>query len=336
MAVGCRLSGREFHREDNTDQCQIAVVIPCYRVKPYIAQVIDAIPNMVDWVYVVDDGCPDRSGEYVEKSCCDARVRVIYHQRNQGVGGAVISGYQQAIADGATIILKIDGDGQMDPALIPKFVSPIRQGIADYVKGNRFFELEHLQGMPAIRLLGNAALSFANKIATGYWDIMDPTNGYTAIHAQALQSIPLHKLDRGYFFESDILFRLSTVRAVVYDVPMRSKYTGATSHLNICKVIWEFPGKYLNRLAKRIFYNYYLRDFNIGSLEFLVAILFIGFGGVYGIFHWYLSFQRGIPATSGTVMAAALPVILGFQSLLAAIHYDVANVPRIPIHRLLM
>jgi glycosyltransferase involved in cell wall biosynthesis len=333
MAIGCGISGKPIVGRGDSP---VAVVIPCYRVKSYVAQVIDQIPDIVDLIYVVDDGCPDGSGEYVEKHCGDPRVRVIYHQRNQGVGAAVISGYQQAIADRATIILKIDGDGQMDPTLIPKFIYPIHQGVADYVKGNRFFELEHLQEMPAIRLLGNAALSFVNKIATGYWDIMDPTNGYTAIHAQALQTIPLHKLDRGYFFESDILFRLSTVRAVVYDLPMRSKYTGATSHLNIRKVICEFPGKYINRLLKRIFYNYYLRDFNIGSLELIVAILFMGFGTLYGIFHWYLSFQRGIPATSGTVMVAALPIILGFQSLLAAIHYDVANVPRIPIHKLLV
>jgi dolichol-phosphate mannosyltransferase len=316
-------------------QARVAVVIPCFRVKKQILEVIAQIPPAVGKIYVIDDACPEGVGGYVQSNCKDPRVKVIFHSTNQGVGGAVISGYREALADGATIIVKIDGDGQMEPALIPRFVKPIAGGLADYVKGNRFFDLDLLVSMPKLRLVGNAALSFVNKMASGYWDIMDPTNGYTAIHASVLKLLPLHKIDKRYFFESDMLFRLSTVRAVVYDLPMAAKYGSEASNLKIGRVLLAFPGKYLNRFCKRIFYNYFLRDFNIGSVELIVGVPLIAAGSAFGVYNWYLSISRGIPATSGTVMLASLPVILGFQSLLAAINYDVTNVPRTPIHKIL-
>ncbi|MBW4682867.1 MAG: glycosyltransferase family 2 protein [Microcoleus vaginatus WJT46-NPBG5] len=313
---------------------KVAVVIPCFNVKKHILEVIGKIGSEVDLIYVIDDNCPESTGGYVNSRCQDSRVKVIFHPRNQGVGGAVISGYREAIAAGATIIIKIDGDGQMEPALIPKFIKPIVGNFADYVKGNRFFDLDLLASMPKLRLIGNALLSFVNKMCSGYWDIMDPTNGYTAIHASVLKMIPLHKLDKRYFFESDMLFRLNTVRAVVYDLPMAAKYGDETSHLKIGKVMIDFPCKYVNRFFKRILYNYFLRDFNIGSVELIVAISLMSLGFIFGLYNWYLSIQRGIPATSGTVMLASLPIILGFQSLLAAINYDVTNVPKMPVHKI--
>ncbi len=234
------------------------------------------------------------------------------------------------------IVVKIDGDGQMDPLLIPQFLHPILMGKADYVKGNRFFDIESLVKMPTVRLIGNAGLSFVNKLCSGYWDIMDPTNGYTAIHANVLRAIPLHKVEERYFFESDMLFRLNIIRAVVYDLPMRSKYNGEVSSLKINKVILDFPGKYLTRFLKRIFYNYFLRDFNVGSIEIILAVFFIILGSIYGVYQWRLSDISGIPATSGTVMLSSLPIILGFQSLLAAVSYDVANIPKKTVHKSLV
>jgi glycosyltransferase involved in cell wall biosynthesis len=312
----------------------IAVIIPCYRTRAYILPLIAQIGTEVDRIYVIDDACPEKTGTYVEKECCDPRVIVIFHGHNQGVGGAVVSGYRQALEDGAEIVIKLDGDGQMNPALIPRFISPILNGTADYTKGNRFFDLRLLTSMPKIRLLGNAGLSFICKLCTGYWNMMDPTNGYTAIHVSVLKLLPLHKLDKRYFFESDILFRLNTVRAVVYDIPMQSKYEGEVSSLRIGEVILAFPLKYINRLWKRIFYSYFLRDFNVGSIALVVGSLLFSFGVVQGAIAWYHSIISGIPATSGTVMLASLPIILGFQSLLAAINFDVANVPKDPVQKL--
>ena len=185
--------------------------------------------------------------------------------------------------------------------------------------------------MPRVRLLGNAMLSLVNKIASGYWDVMDPTNGYTAIHRAALSQLPLDKLDRGYFFESDMLFRLYTIRAVVRDVPMPAKYEDETSSLRIGRIALSFPIKYLRAMVKRLFYSYFLRDFNAATVQFVLALL-IGTAGVaFGVDKWMESNATGVPATSGAVMLAALPVMVAVQLLLAALQYDLQNVPREPL-----
>jgi glycosyltransferase involved in cell wall biosynthesis len=245
----------------------------------------------------------------------------------------MITGYRAALADGADVIVKIDGDGQMDPALIPRFIRPIIGGDADYTKGNRFYDLAFLRAMPRARLFGNAMLSFVNKMASGYWDIMDPTNGYSAIHRAALAALPLEKLDRGYFFESDMLFRLYTIRAVVRDVPMPACYQGETSSLRIGHVAAAFPLKYLRAAFKRIFYAYFLRDFNAGTLQLFLGLLIAGGGATYGAARWIHSSMTGVPTTSGAVMLAALPVLVGVQLLLGALNFDVQNVPREPLQR---
>ena len=223
----------------------IAAVIPCYRVKRHILGVLGAVPATVDRVYVVDDGCPDGSGDLVASQCGDSRVKVLRHATNQGVGAATLTGYRAALEDGATVIVRLDGDGQMDPALIPRLVRPIADGEADYAKGNRFFELEGLRAMPPLRLLGNSILSFASKLSSGYWNVFDPTNGFTAIHAAVLRQLPLDKLSPGWFFESDLLFRLGTIRAVVCDVPIPARYGDEESSLVVRRVVGEFAWKQL-------------------------------------------------------------------------------------------
>ncbi len=309
----------------------ISVVIPCYKVKSRILQVISNIGPEVQKIYAVDDFCPENSGKCIEENCKDPRVKVIYHTSNKGVGGAVITGYKEAISGGAEIIIKLDGDGQMNPALIPNLIKSILSGDADYCKGNRFFHIESLSAMPNIRLFGNSILSLTNKLVNGYWNIVDPTNGFTAIHSKALILLPLDKIDNRYFFESDMLFRLSTIRAVVKDVAMDSIYNGEKSNLKISRVIFDFPSKYLNRFIKRIFYNYLLRDFNAGSLQLFLGILLFLFGLIFGAYHWIVSYKLFSFASSGTVMLAALPLILGFQLLLGALNFDVQNIPKTPI-----
>ncbi len=309
----------------------VAVVIPSYKVKAHILKVISGIGPEVKLIYVVDDQCPEHSGDFVKANCKDPRVKVLYNTKNQGVGGAVITGYKQAMADKAMVIVKLDGDGQMDAALIPKLIEPLRTSQADYVKGNRFYDLAFLRQMPFMRKLGNSGVSFMNKAASGYWNIMDPSNGFTAIHRNALESLPLDRIDKRFFFESDILFRLNTIRAVVAEMPMRAVYGDEKSNLKLHRVAFQFPFKYFGRMIKRIFYNYYLRDFNIGSLELILAFIFIAFGSVFGAYKWSESILTSHPATAGTVILAGLPVILGFQSLIAFLHFDVANVPVKPL-----
>jgi glycosyltransferase involved in cell wall biosynthesis len=312
---------------------RIAVVIPCYRVADRVGAVVAAIGAEISTIYAVDDACPDRSGDRLAAGCTDPRLRVLRHEANRGVGGATVTGYRAALADGADIVVKLDGDGQMDPRAIPRLVAPIVQQRADYAKGNRFHELEHLRAMPRLRLLGNSLLSLVNKVASGYWDVMDPTNGFTAIHRVALSLLPLDKLDRGYFFESDMLFRLSTIRAVVRDVPLPAVYAGEPSSLRIGRVAVRFPPKYACAMAKRVFYTYLLRDFNAGTLQLCLGAL-IGLAGVaIGAAYWMHSASTGVPTTSSQVMIAALPILVGAQLLISALNYDIGNVPREPLLR---
>lgn len=310
----------------------VAVVIPSYRVKAHILGVIASIGPEVQRIYVVDDTCPDGSGDWVEQHCTDARVTVIRHEKNQGVGGAVMTGYRAAIADDMTVIVKVDGDGQMDPRLIPSFIHPILAGEADYTKGNRFFDLEQIGAMPPMRLFGNAVLSFMTKLSSGYWDLFDPTNGFTAIHAEVARRLPFAKISQRYFFETDVLFRLNTLRAVVVDVPMDASYGDEVSNLKISKVVTEFLVKHIRNFSKRIFYNYYLRNMSVASIELPLGMLMLALGAGYGLWHWILSARAGVATAPGTVMLAALPVLMGVQLILAFLSHDVQSVPARALH----
>ncbi|MFS2137707.1 glycosyltransferase family 2 protein [Duganella sp. Dugasp56] len=311
----------------------VAVVIPSYKVTRHILGVLARIGPEVQRIYVVDDRCPDSSGDFVEANNLDPRVTVLRHAENQGVGGAVMSGYQAAIGDGATVIVKVDGDGQMDPSLIPAFIAPILAGEADYTKGNRFFDLEQIGSMPPMRLFGNAMLSLLTKLSSGYWDLFDPTNGYTAIHRDAARHLPFSKISRRYFFETDMLFRLNTLGAVVQDVPMDAVYGDEVSNLKISKIITEFMAKHVRNFFKRVFYNYYLRNMSLASIELPLGALLLVAGTVYGGLHWIDSARAGVPTAAGTVMLSAMPILMGTQLLLAFLAYDISSVPRRPLQK---
>ncbi|MDQ3288175.1 MAG: glycosyltransferase family 2 protein [Pseudomonadota bacterium] len=311
----------------------IAVVVPCHCASRHVLDVLAAMPDAVSSIHVVDDACPERTGHHVKAMCHDPRVHVHFNEHNLGVGGAVLRGYAEALACGADVIVKMDGDGQMDPALLPWFVDPILSGEADYTKGNRFFDLANIRRMPRIRIFGNAVLSFMAKLSTGYWDIFDPTNGYTAIHAEVARRLPADRISRRYFFESDLLFRLNTLRAVVVDVPMDARYGDEVSGLRISQVLGEFLIMHLRNGLKRIFYNYFLRNLSVASIELVAGSVLMLAGTLFGAYHWIGSAQTGVPTAAGTVMLAALPVILGLQFLLGFLGYDIASVPRRPIHR---
>lgn len=313
---------------------RVAVVIPAFKVAALIADVLARIPKEVWRIYVVDDHCPQGSGNHVVANCTDARIIVLRHIDNQGVGGAVMSGYQAALKDGADIIVKIDGDGQMDPGLLNRFISPILSGEADYTKGNRFYDLDTIQAMPKVRLIGNAMLSFINKVSTGYWDIFDPTNGYTAIHASVARRLALQKISRRYFFESDMLFRLSLLRAVVRDVPMNASYGNETSNLSVKKVAPEFLWKHVRNFCKRVLYKYYLHDMTVASFQLPIGIALTLGGAVYGGYHWLAFAAVDAPAPTGTVVLPVMCILVGVQLLLAFIDNDVNSVPRRPIQAL--
>lgn len=313
---------------DPRPACPVAVVIPSYRVTRHILDVLSGIGPEVARIYVVDDCCPDGSGALVRAQCSDPRVVVIEHAVNQGVGGAVMTGYAAAIAESMQVIVKIDGDGQMDSSLIQYFIAPLLSGEADYSKGNRFYDLERIGAMPPLRLFGNAVLSLMTKLSSGYWDLFDPTNGFTAIDVEAARRLPFDKISRRYFFETDMLFRLNTLNAVVVDVPMDASYGDEVSNLKISRIVTEFMVKHVRNFFKRLFYNYYLRNMSLASIELPLGVVLLVWGVVYGSWNWLSSARAGVGTPAGTVMLSALPILMGLQLILAFLAYDIAAVPK--------
>jgi len=162
---------------------KVAAILPCYKTSAHILPLLEKFGEEVDHIIVIDDACPEETGKLVKAKCKDRRVTVLVHEENRGVGAAVKTGYAEAMKLGCDILVKVDGDGQMDPAHIGELIKPIQRGEADYTKGNRFYQPEGLETMPPKRLFANALHSFLSKLSTGYWQIFDPANGFTAIHA---------------------------------------------------------------------------------------------------------------------------------------------------------
>jgi len=311
----------------NGPQASIAVVIPAYRVADRIAEVIGRIPPGIRHIIVVDDASPDLLPDALAK-VSDPRLLVLRHEVNRGVGGAMKTGFTKALDLGADIIVKIDGDGQMDPALIPRFVEPILSGEADFTKGNRFEDLSQIRRMPVLRRVGNLMLSFLVKLASGYWHSFDPTNGYVAFGYRVLRRMNFGRLADRYFFEISLLCEAYFARAVLEDVGIQPVYAGETSSLNPIGSATEFAPRLLCRAMYRLLNRYFMRDFNVVSVFMIVGVPAVAFGGIWSAFHWLKSSRTQIPATTGTVMIGTLAIVLGFQLLLQAVVLDVGNAPR--------
>lgn len=312
---------------------KIAIVIPAYRVERDIQEVLRGIPRYIRHIIVVDDDSPDGTAGMVTAAAKkDKRIVLIRHEKNQGVGGAMLSGFRKALELGAQVAVKLDGDRQMDPAHLPKLIAPLVEGRADYAKGNRFRDFTSLRQMPLVRRIGNLGLSFLTKAATGYWNIFDPTNGYFAIRAETLAQLPFEKIDRGYFFETSMLSHLYLLGAHVMDVTIPARYGSETSHLSIRRVLFEFPVKLMGTFLRRIALKYYIYDFSIMSLYIITGIPLLLFGLIFGSLKWIEYASLGIPAPTGTVMLPTLSVILGIQIMLSAIEIDINAAPRQPLN----
>jgi len=316
----------EFHK-----YC-IAAVIPCYRVEREIQSVLQTIPSYIKHIIVVDDASPDSTADLVTASAKeDDRILLIRHPLNQGVGGAMITGYRQALELEAQVVVKIDGDGQMDMDHLPKLMRPLIDGKADYTKGNRFRDFRSLQQMPFIRRVGNMGLAFLAKAATGYWHMFDPTNGFNAIRGEVLAELPLDKIDPTYYFETSILANLYLIGAVVKDVPMPARYQGEVSSLLVHRILFEFPPKLFSTFLRRLVLKNFIYDFSMASIYLLTGLPLLIFGLIFGIYKWIQYANIGIPTPTGPVMLATLSVLLGIQLLLSAIEIDLRSVPTEPM-----
>ena len=316
----------------NLESYDIATIIPAFRVEHDIEAVLHNIPSYIKHIIVVDDASPDSTANLVAAAAKkDQRIVLIRHNKNQGVGGAMVTGFQKALELGAQIAVKLDGDGQMDPAYIPSLITPLIQGKADYAKGNRFRDFVSLRKMPFIRRIGNLGLSFLTKAATGYWNIFDPTNGFFAVRSEVLAQLTWDQIDKRYFFETSMLANLYLLNAFVLDIPIPAQYGKEISNLSIRRTLFEFPVKLLGILLRRILLKYYIYDFSMISLYIITGIPLLLFGFTFGIIKWIEYASRNIPAPTGTVMLPTLSVILGIQIILSAIEIDMNSNPRQPL-----
>jgi glycosyltransferase involved in cell wall biosynthesis len=309
---------------------RIAVIVPCYRVAAFVERVVAGLPPFVDDVVIVDDGSPDALTDVVrpliertETPAC----HLVTHEINQGLAGAMRSGFEKALALGADIIVKMDGDGQMDPHQLSRLLDPVVSGEADYAKGNRFHHRRYLQGMPLARKLGNLALSFLSKAASGYWHVFDPTNGYLALRREVVEAIELDRLGPRYFFETSLLVEGYLAGAKIVDVPMPAVYRDEPSSLSLRRTLLEFPRHLVRAAVRRVLVRYFLRDFTAVSVFLVLGVPLVVFGLGFGLLHWYRNYGSGIPTPTGTIVVALLPLLVGFQLLLQALVMDVANAP---------
>ena len=310
----------------------IAAVIPAYRVAGQIAGVLRDLPPYLKHVIVVDDASTDGTAALVQAAAKrDRRVILLRHVKNLGVGGAMVTGFRKALDLGAEIVVKIDGDGQMDIAYLDALLMPLIQGRADFCKGNRFRDFAALRRMPLIRRIGNMGLGFLAKAATGYWNLFDPTNGFLALRSETLAQLPLDQIDRGYYFEISMLANLYLLGAVVQDVPMPARYRDEVSNLAVERVLLEFPFKLLGTFLRRLALKNFLYDFSMVSIYLLTGLPLLLFGLIFGGVKWAHYYRLGTPAPTGTVILPTLSVLLGIQLLLSAVESDLRSVPRQPL-----
>lgn len=313
-------------------QYDIVAVIPAYNEAGHIAAVVARVPDFIRTVIVVDDASNDGTSDVIQDLTAeDERVILITHEKNQGVGGALVSGFERALQLNAQIVVKIDADGQMPMEHLPRLLAPLIAGQADYCKGNRFHDFQALAQMPALRRFGNTALSFLTKAAVGYWDCFDPCNGFIAIRGSVLARLPLHLVARTFFFETSMLAELYLVGAVVRDISMPARYGDEVSHLSIRRVAKEFPLKLSRCFFRRLVLKNFLYDFSMESIFLLVGLPVLLAGVLYGGVNWLRYALADVGAPTGTVVISALLVTLGFQLLLSAVSEDLRSTPKTPI-----
>jgi glycosyltransferase involved in cell wall biosynthesis len=302
---------------------KIAVAIPCYKVEQHLQQVVAGLPAFVDTILLVDDCSPDGTPALVDRlESEDSRIVALHHAKNRGVGGAMKTAFGKAMEMGVDVVVKLDGDGQMDSSYIGPLVETLRN--ADFAKGNRLFDRQMLRRMPAVRRMGNMGIGFMVKAASGYWNVSDPVNGFFAIRTTTLRGMDFARVADRYFFESSMLIEMHYTGARIAEVPMPAIYGDEKSNLSIGKTLCSFPPRLVAAWLRRIYLSYFVYDFNICSLYILVGVPSFLFGLIFGLCEWIHYASISSPSPTGTIMVAVLTFILGFQMLLAAAQYDIS------------
>ena len=307
----------------------VAVVIPCYQVEDQIRTVIESLPEWVTYIVAVNDASTDRTAEILRSlEVEEPRLKVLQHEVNQGVGGAMITGFKEALRIKADFIIKMDGDEQMRADDLGGLLAPLLDGRADFAKGNRFRNPYELARMPRVRLVGNIILTFLTKAASGCWHVVDVQNGFIAVTREVLAAIPLDRLERDYCFENSLLAHAATQSAAIIDVPIPAVYGNEVSNLKISRVLVTFPPKLVYLLFARLLMRHVVHDLSTVAIYVSAGIPLLLFGVTFGGINWWRSSVTGVPATTGTVVLALLTFLLGFILLLQAIDHDIRSAPR--------
>lgn len=314
----------------NKDSQLIAIIIPYYNASTKIIEVVSAVPTLIDFVIIVDDCGKEPLPEKAILESINELTNVVFlkNSKNLGVGGATKTGFIKAIELNIDIVVKIDADNQMDLGYLPILIASLQQNQADYVKGNRFKDLKALKKMPFVRRIGNLFLSFLIKISTGYWNVFDPTNGYFALNVSVLKQLDLDKIANRYFFEASLIAELYYFKVRIKDITMPAIYNDEKSSMQVWKMPVVFSLNLGKLFFKRIVKQYFLYDFNIGSIYIFFGLPLFLFGIIHGIHSWIYYSTKQILAPTGTIMLVTLTIILGFQLLLQAIQYDIMNSPK--------
>ena len=307
---------------------RIAAVVPAHNEEAHIADVVATMPEFVDLIIVVDDCSTDRTSE-AAAGTGDERVHVVRHEQNQGVGGSILTGHLHAMERGADIDVVMAGDGQMDPAFLPDLLDPLVDGHYGFSKANRFFAIDSFSGMPRVRIFGNIVLSFLIKLASGYWYLFDPENGYTAITRQALSRLSFNRISHRYEFEADLLINLNILRVPARDVPIPARYGNEVSGIRLRKVIPSTSRLIFVGFWKRILLKYVLGSFSPIALFLFTGLALTAWGVIFGILVLLGAFGSG-PPTAGTVMLSVAPFLIGVQLLIFAIVLDIQESPDRP------
>lgn len=307
----------------------ITIIIPYYNASNQILNVIKAIPTYINYLVIVND-CSKESLPIDEINATLNNVTqliILKNNVNLGVGGATKLGFQKSLDLKSRVTIKVDADNQMDLSYLPHLIKPLVKNKADFAKGNRFRDFKSLEKMPLTRRFGNLILSFLIKVATGYWNIFDPTNGFFAIKNSILTEIDLSKLSNRYYFETSLLAELYFQDAKIKDVSMPAIYADEKSNMVLWKMPFLFSRKLIVTFFNRIIKNYFLFNFNIASLFIITGLPLFLFGIIFGIKNWIYYTSINSFAPTGTIMIITLSIILGFQLLLQAIQYDISTNP---------
>jgi len=299
----------------------VAVVVPAYNEERHVGEVITTAPAWVDHIIVVDDASTDAT-VIAAKEAADRRTEVIERAANGGVGAAILTGHARALELGADVMVVMAGDAQMDPAYAAALVDPIAEHGYGFAKANRFYSMNSFQGMPWLRIFGNVVLSFMTKVASGYWQLFDPQNGYTAVHREALQRIPLERVRTGYEFENDLLIHLNIAHVRAIDVPIPARYGSEVSTIRLSREVRRLGGLMVTGFWRRIWWKYVIQSFSPVALLLFGGLALVGFGLLVGIF--VVANTLGPrTASAGTVMLSAAPLLSGIHLLISALVLDI-------------